>query len=122
MDNTTKKLVNWQTMNWPEAVEGKPARPLSGNTQTHTIELFEAQDGRVRSGVWQASAGTFRSDTTGYVEFCHIIEGSCRVVDPDGTVHALQAGDRFIMPEGYKGHWEVDDFVKKSYFVSILSA
>ena len=117
-----KKLHNWQSMEWPQAVVGKPARPMSGNTETQTTELFDASNGRVCGGVWQASAGVFRSDTTGYIEFCHITEGGCRVVDPDGTVHALKAGDSFVMPEGYKGHWEVDDFVKKIYFVSVVTA
>lgn len=122
MESTTKKLCNWQSMSRPAAVVGKPARPISGNTETQTTELFEAQTGRVSGGIWQATAGVFRSDTTGYIEFCHITEGACRVVDPDGTVHVLKAGDSFVMPEGYKGQWEVDDFVRKCYFVSVVAA
>lgn len=50
-------------------------------------------------------------------EFGSILEGGARVVDPDGTVHRFKAGDPFVMPEGYKGHWEVDARVKKVYFI-----
>lgn len=61
--------------------------------------------GEIRSaGTWESTAGKFRADTTGYIEFGYTLEGDCRVVDPDGTAHALQAGDPFVMPEGYKGH------------------
>jgi uncharacterized protein len=113
------KLVRWCTAELIDPVIGTPQRPLSGSTQTQTMNVFEGNGGKASAGVWQATAGTFRSDTTGYIEFCHIVEGSCRVVDPDGTVHALKAGDPFVMPEGYKGHWEVDEFVKKVYFVAV---
>lgn len=97
---------------------GKPSRPMSGDTVFKTISGFEANEGRVLSGIWESSAGTFRSDTTGYIEFGYILEGQARVVDPDGTIHALAAGDPFVMPEGYKGHWEVDERVKKVYFIT----
>jgi len=97
---------------------GKPSRPMTGETVFRSITGFESEDGLTSSGVWESTAGTFRSDTTGYVEFGHILEGEARIVDPDGTVHALTAGDPFVMPEGFKGHWEVDHFVKKVYFIS----
>lgn len=119
MTSPQAKLVRWQTAELINPVIGAPKRPMSGSTQTQTMNVFEGHAGKASAGVWQATAGSFRSDTTGYIEFCHIVEGSCRVVDPDGTVHALKAGDPFVMPEGYKGHWEVDEFVKKVYFVAV---
>lgn len=119
MSPPSPKLVRWRTDKLINPVIGTPKRPLSGDTQTQTMHVFEGHGGKASAGVWQATAGTFRSDTTGYVEFCHIVEGSCRVIDPDGTVHNMQAGDHFIMPESYQGHWEVDEFVKKVYFVAI---
>jgi uncharacterized cupin superfamily protein len=27
-------------------------------------------------------------------------------------------GEAFVMPEGYTGRWEVDQFVKKIYFIT----
>lgn len=96
----------------------QPRRPIEGDTQFRSVNAFEANAGRMLSGVWESTAGKFRSDTTGYVEFGYILEGQARLVDPDGTVHELKPGDPFIMPEGFKGHWEVDHFVKKVYFIS----
>ena len=71
-----------------------------------------------QAGVWESTAGSFQANTTGYVEFGHIVEGAARLVDPDGTVHELVPGSSFVMPEGYTGRWEVDQFVKKIYFIS----
>jgi len=62
--------------------------------------------------------GQLPVQTTGYIEFGYIVEGAARLVDPDGTVHALTVGEAFVMPEGYTGRWEVDTFVKKIYFIS----
>lgn len=111
-------LVRIETQDLTHAQHGKPSRPISGNTRYQTLESFSAAHGQLSSGVWQASAGAFRSHCAGYVEFCHILEGSCRVVDVDGTVHHLTVGDSFVLPEGFAGHWEVDAHVKKVFFIA----
>lgn len=99
-------------------VAGKPRRPLTGDAAFLSQTGFEAREGKVESGVWESTAGTFQSNTTGYVEFGYILEGAARLVDPDGTVHPLTPGTAFVMPEGYTGHWEVDERVKKVYFIT----
>lgn len=112
------QLVRIETQDLRHATPGTPSRPISGNTTYLTLESFSAQHGQLSSGVWEATAGAFRSNCAGYVEFCHILEGSCRVVDPDGTVHPLQPGDSLVLPEGFNGHWEVDERVKKVFFIA----
>nr|WP_277398988.1 cupin domain-containing protein [Achromobacter xylosoxidans] len=99
-------------------VPGKPKRPLSGDAAFRTVTAFEGNGGRSEAGVWESTAGSFQSNTTGYIEFGYIVEGAARLVDPDGTVHELTVGEAFVMPEGYTGRWEVDTFVKKIYFIS----
>ena len=111
-------LVRIETQDLTQATAGQPSRPLHGNTQYLTLESFSAQHGQLSSGVWEATAGAFRSHCAGYVEFCHILEGSCRVVDPDGSTHSFGAGDSFVLPEGFCGHWEVDERVKKVFFIA----
>lgn len=115
---TTPHIVQWNSQAMADPVLGRPRRPMAGDTITRTSTAFHTPDDTVSAGTWEATAGQFRSDTTGYIEFCHIVEGSCRVVDPDGTVHPLTVGDSFVMPEGYKGHWEVDERVKKVFFTT----
>lgn len=119
MPQPSVSLVRFDTaLAQPEI--GKPRRPISGETVFKTMSGYDSPGGEVTSGIWESSAGTFRSDTTGYIEFGYILEGAARVVDPDGTVHELNVGDPFVMPEGYKGHWEVDSRVKKVYVISIV--
>jgi uncharacterized cupin superfamily protein len=36
-------------------------------------------------------------------------------------VHELTVGEAFVMPEGYTGRWEVDQFVKKIYFITRMA-
>lgn len=112
------KLVRIETQDLTHAQHGQPSRPIRGNTTYQTLESFSAQHGQLSSGVWEATAGAFRSHCAGYVEFCHILEGSCRIVDPDGTSHRFGAGDSFVLPEGFAGHWEVDERVKKVFFIA----
>ena len=112
------KLIRIETQDLSRAKSGKPSRPISGNTTYLTLESFTASNDQLSSGVWVATAGSFRSNCAGYVEFCHILEGRCRVVDPDGTSHSFAAGDSFVLPEGFTGHWEVDERVKKVFFIA----
>jgi uncharacterized protein len=115
---TPPKLVHIETRDLSHARAGQPSRPISGATTYKTLESFQAMGGKLSSGVWEATAGAFRSNCAGYVEFCHIVAGSCRVVDTDGSVHHLNTGDSFVRPEGFAGHWEVDESVKKVFFIA----
>lgn len=115
---TSPHLVRIETQDLRQATPGRPSRPIHGDTTYLTLESFSAQHGQLSSGVWEATAGAFRSHCAGYVEFCHIVEGSCRVVDTDGTSHSFAAGDSFVLPEGFAGHWEVDERVKKVFLIA----
>ncbi|WPL83320.1 cupin domain-containing protein [Bordetella hinzii] len=121
VSHNASRLVRFGTGPLASPEIGKPRRPIEGNTEFRSANAFEGNEGRVLSGVWESTAGKFRSDTTGYIEFGYILEGQARIVDPDGTVHELRPGDPFIMPEGYKGHWEVDACVKKVYFITHIA-
>ncbi|AMG39697.1 MULTISPECIES: cupin domain-containing protein [Achromobacter] len=118
MKHDQSRLVRIDAGPMKNPVPGKPKRPLSGDAAFRTVTAFEGNGGRAEAGVWESTAGSFQSNTTGYIEFGYIVEGAARLVDPDGTVHQLTVGEAFVMPEGYTGRWEVDQFVKKIYFIS----
>ena len=119
MTTNNPKLVRFSTGPMVNPELGKPRRPIEGETEFRSMTAFEGNQGRASSGIWESTAGKFRSNTTGYIEFGYILEGECRIVDPDGTVNELKVGDPFVMPEGYQGHWEVDSFVKKVWFITL---
>lgn len=122
MSSSPAKLVRIATHDLSQARSGQPSRPLRGDTTYKTLEQFSGNGGKANAGVWEATAGAFQSNIQGYIEFCHIVEGSCRLVDPDGTVHHFQAGDSFVLPEGFTGHWEVDERVKKVFVTTEVDA
>ncbi len=90
--------------------------PRGGKPVHDSWPVFKSGNGKVRSGIWQSTTGAWVTEIVGYTEFCHIIEGAVRVTDQDGRINDIKAGDTFVMPDGFIGHWEVDRFVKK-YFV-----
>lgn len=116
------KLVRIDPSDLSQARSGQPSRPLRGDTTYKTLDVFSGNGGKAHAGIWEATAGAFRSHIQGYIEFCHIVEGSCRLVDPDGSVHHFQAGDSFVLPDGFSGHWEVDDRVKKVFVTTDVDA
>ncbi|MGE8565596.1 hypothetical protein D3C85_492680 [compost metagenome] len=118
MTHDPSRLVRIDAGPMQNPVPGKPRRPISGDTAFLSQTFFEGNAGKAEAGVWESTAGVFQANTTGYIEFGTIIEGAARLVDPDGTVHELTVGQAFVMPEGYTGRWEVDQFVKKIYFIS----
>lgn len=116
------KLVRIDASDLSQARSGQPSRPLRGHTTYKTLDVFSGNSGKAHAGVWEATAGAFQSNIQGYIEFCHIVEGSCRLVDPDGTVHHFRAGDSFVLPDGFCGHWEVDERVKKVFVTTEVDA
>lgn len=121
MSDKNVKLVRFDTGPLVNPTASEPKRPLGGSPKFQGVSMFEGHEGKVRGGVWESTSGSFQANTTGYIEFGQIVEGACRVVDPDGTVHELVAGDPFVMPENYEGRWEVDQFVKKAYFIVVTA-
>lgn len=93
----------------------------TGDPQTFGQEFFTATaaDGpRVQVGVWECTPGgwaiTDRPDTETMV----LVSGRIRITDHDGTVHALGAGDAFVLPKGWTGRWDVLETVRKIYVIN----
>lgn len=78
---------------------------------------FVGNNETFRSGVWQSTAGVFRGPMNNQIEFCHIIEGEARIVTEDNQEFVVKAGDGFVMDNGLKPVWHVDNFVKKHFVI-----
>lgn len=100
----------------PNAERYRPdaSRIIAGDpAQTATI-LFQSQDGRFASGIWECEPGQWRVVFT-ESEFCHLLAGTIIVRGDDGSERTFRAGDAFISPAGFTGTWEVTERAKK-YF------
>lgn len=105
----------------PVAAQAAPERLVSGNPSFLTWALDssreEAPDGKVRTGIWQATEGETISIKGSTFEFCHILEGHVEIVEDGHAPVAFRAGDSFIMKPGFTGIWRTIETVRKIYVI-----
>lgn len=99
-----------------EACDPAPDRLISGRPKAETVNVFENGNGKVFSGVWRATKGSWRVsyDET---EYCHITQGRARLTDDAGKVVEVQSGDGFVIEAGFSGVWEVLEDIEKHYVI-----
>lgn len=91
-----------------------PDRVEEGDPQ-HLTDIHFDEDGLL-AGVWTSTPGRWRAFTD-RDEFCSILSGHCRLISEDGTVKDFRAGDAFLIPNGFRGWWEVVTTTTKRFVV-----
>jgi hypothetical protein len=85
---------------------GKPVTPAavgdSPSPRLATREVFEAHDGSVSTGTWEATPGVFARAIVD-AEFSHFVAGLATVVTADGQRYEFRAGDAAYFPPHTKG-------------------
>ena len=94
----------------PAPVDGKPSPKLA------TQEYFAAADGRVQTGVWEASPGTFRRAIVD-AEFSHFISGHATFRADDGTTYEFRGGSAAYFPPNSMGVWTIHETRRKTYCI-----
>ncbi|TPK96612.1 cupin domain-containing protein [Mesorhizobium sp. B2-4-12] len=92
------------------AVEG---RPTMQTAVQHTTE-----DGKVMSGTWRATPGTYHATYTDY-EFVHMIAGRIIITPDGGTPVEVGPGDAFVVEADFKGTWKIIEPVTKHFVVRV---
>lgn len=90
-----------------------PDRVIEGNPQHQTTVHF---DKGVLAGTWTSTPGKWHAFTD-RDEFCYIIAGHCQLIDQDGTVQDFRAGDAFLIPNGFRGYWNVIETTTKHFVI-----
>jgi len=67
-------------------------------------------------GIWQGEVGKWKISYTEEEE-CLMLEGTCIITDKQGVAVTVKTGDRFVMPRGFEGTWEVVTPSKKTFVV-----
>ncbi|MDR7225326.1 cupin domain-containing protein [Aminobacter aminovorans] len=93
-------------------VDGKPTMKT---TVQHTTK-----DGKVLSGTWQATPGTYHASYTDY-EFVHMISGRIIITPDGGEPVEVGPGDAFVVEADFKGTWKIIERVTKHFVVTIGS-
>ena len=91
-------------------------RVLAGDPQHDIRSFFESPDGNLTAGVWRSTPGKWRAFTD-RDEFCYIIEGHCRLTNEAGEATTFKTGDAFLIPNGFRGTWEVIETTTKHYVI-----
>lgn len=94
----------------------EPERLLAGNPQLTVWQHYTDATGEFAAGEWAGDVGTWRVEYT-EEEFCQIIEGVSVITGDDGNAVTVRAGDRFVVPAGFRGTWQVIERTRKTYVV-----
>jgi uncharacterized protein len=94
----------------PPSVGSQPSPTLG------TVEAWAAPDGRVETGCWEASPGTFARAIV-HAEFCHFIRGHATFVDAAGRRFEFRAGDAAYFPPRTLGTWTIHETLRKTYCI-----
>ncbi len=79
---------------------------LKGDPEQTVLLTFHCPCGQMSAGVWEGEVGQWKVNYTEH-EYCEIVQGVSVLRDAEGNAKTLRAGDRFVIPAGFSGTWEV---------------
>lgn len=89
---------------------------ISGQPWQSARNHYSSPCGRFHSGEWQSEPGHWRIHYTEF-EYCEILDGVSVIHADDGGQKTVRAGDRFVIPAGFVGSWEVREACRKNYVI-----
>jgi uncharacterized cupin superfamily protein len=96
--------------------------PMPPPVNTHptptlaSVPAFEAADGSVNTGTWEATPGVF-SRAIVDAEFSHFITGHATFVTEDGRHFEFRGGDAAYFPPRTRGVWTIHETLRKTYCI-----
>ncbi len=93
-----------------------PDRVVDGDPHHVTRMHFESPDGKLIAGTWTSTPGKWRVFTD-RDEFCTILSGHVRLVEESGEAKTFRTGDAFLIPNGFRGYWEVIETTTKHFVI-----
>ena len=98
---------------WDVGTRASHPTPLAGDPKQILRELWVHNGLEV--GVWECEPGSFGISRDGYDEAMVILSGKATMNATNGQVFALQAGSVLVTPQGFVGHWIIDETLRKVY-------
>ncbi|WP_120633977.1 cupin domain-containing protein [Ruegeria sp. EL01] len=93
-----------------------PDRVVDGDPY-HNVGLhFTSPDGAMSAGTWTSTPGKWYAFTD-KDEYCYIITGHCALIHEDGTRQDFRTGDSFMIPNGFRGFWQVVETTTKHFVI-----
>ena len=95
-----------------------PDRVVAGDPHHTTRLLFESPAGALIAGTWTSTPGKWHAFSE-RDEFCMILSGHVRLIDEAGNAQTFRAGDAFLIPNGFRGYWEVIETTTKHFVIRL---
>ena len=99
-----------------ERFRPSPEKVLKGDPEQVIHNHYHSPCEQMNAGVWEGGLGLWTVSYTEH-EYCEILQGVSVLRDQQGNSKTLRVGDRFVIPAGFKGTWEVLEPCKKVYVV-----
>lgn len=93
-----------------------PDRVVEGDPQHQSSTFFKNAAGDVMAGTWTSTPGKWHAFTD-RDEFCFITSGHVRLIADDGSAQTFRTGDAFLIPNGFRGFWEVLETTTKHFVI-----
>jgi len=102
----------------PDPLRYRPAaeKILSGEPDQAVFNHYSSPCDQFSAGVWEGAVGQWTVSYSEH-EYCEIVQGVSVIRDEAGNARTVRAGDRFVIPAGFKGTWEVLEACRKVYVV-----
>ena len=112
---STLQIIDFAQADTP-AEHYRPAaeKILAGNPEQNVRNHYASPCGQFNAGVWEGAVGQWTVSYTEH-EYCEILAGVSVLRDQDGNARTVRAGDRFVIPAGFSGTWEVLEPCRKVY-------
>ncbi|MBX4971077.1 cupin domain-containing protein [Rhizobium binae] len=103
----------------PEPIGRKPSagEKIEGDPNFRTWLQDLSFDGRVRTGIWEATPGLTHAIKDDVYEYCLILQGVVEITENGGEPKVYCAGDSFLFKPGFRGTWRTIETVRKMYVV-----
>ncbi len=91
-----------------------PEKILKGDPAQSVTNHYSSPCNQFHAGVWEGEPGQWTIRYTEH-EYCEILQGVSVIRDEQGNAKTVRAGDRFVIPAGLVGTWEVLETCRKVY-------
>ncbi|WP_117196061.1 cupin domain-containing protein [Rhizobium terrae] len=101
----------------PTGRSPSPEEKIEGDPNFRTWLQDISFDGKVRTGIWEATPGLTHAIKDGVYEYCLILQGVVEITENGGEPKIYRAGDSFLFKPGFRGTWRTIETVRKMYVV-----
>ena len=100
----------------PEHYRPAPEKILKGDPAQSVTNHYASPCGQFNTGIWEGAPGQWTINYSEH-EYCEILQGVSVIRDAEGNGKTVRTGDRFVIPAGFSGTWEVLETCRKVYVI-----